>query len=276
MRGEPVRVLVSAVALLVASAVPAGAADVGASTSPAGARVQIGIDGAYWEQGDPGGGGLGSGGTVGLCTRRWVPEAGIVPGVADYLSLLFGPPPSPAHRPFSVYCGNAFLGSVWILPTEFTVVAAAPTAAEIAAAIARDLPYPDATIGANPGLRGLTGLESWFWIDGYDGEPILDTVNGLGAAVEVEARAGDATWDFGDGSGSVVAPVRGGSTAPSATHAYESRSGADGFTVSAAFSFSVRYRVDGGDWIDLPPVERDASRAYEVIESRGQLVPSEP
>ena len=60
------------------------------------------------------------------------------------------------------------------------------------------------------------------------------------------------------------------------THLYESRSDPGGYTVTAAFSFSVRYRVDGGAWIELPPVERGASRLYDVVESRGQLVPDAP
>jgi hypothetical protein len=258
----------------VGSAGPAGAAQVGASTSPAGARVEIGVGGAYVEQATPGGGG-GPGGSGG-CVRRWVPETGIVPGIADYLSLLFGPPPSPDHVPYSVSCGDAYLGAAWILPTEFTVVPSGPTVAEIAAAIARDLPYPVVSIGANPGGRGLTGLAAWFWLDGYDGYPIVDAVSGFGTAVEVEARAGTATWDFGDGTGPAPASIGGGPTSPSVTHSYESRSGPDGFTVTAAFSFAVRYRVDGGDWLDLPPVERVAARSYEVVESRAQLVPDVP
>ncbi|MGZ8766665.1 MAG: hypothetical protein ACXW2C_13335, partial [Acidimicrobiia bacterium] len=63
---------------------------------------------------------------------------------------------------------------------------------------------------------------------------------------------------------------------PAATHRYERRSEPEGFTVAVGFSFSVRYRVNGGPWIELPSVARDAARAYEVVESRGQLVPSEP
>ncbi len=268
----------AAAVLLAVSAVgsggPAGGAEVGASTSPAGARVEIGIGGAYVEQGTAGAGG-GSGGGGG-CVRRWVPETGIAPGIADYLSLLFGPPPSPEHVPYSVYCGDAYVGAAWILPTEFTVVPSGPTIAEIAAALARDLPYPVVTIGANPGGRGLTGLATWFWLDGYDGAPIVDAVTGFGTAVEVEARAGAATWDFGDDSGPIEAPIGGGPSAPSVTHAYGTRSDPTGFSVTTAFSFSVRYRVDGGDWIALPPVERVAARAYEVVDSRAQLVPSGP
>lgn len=268
-------VTVVLVALAVGAGGPAEAAEVGASTSPAGARVEIGIGGAYVEQGTPGTGG-GSGGGGGGCVRRWVPETGIAPGIADYLSLLFGPPPSPEHVPYSVYCGDAYVGAAWILATEFTVVPSGPTVAEIAAALARDLPYPDVSIGANPGGRGLTGLATWFWLDGYDGAPIVDAVTGFGTAVEVEARGSVATWDFGDDTGPIEAPIGGGPSAPSVTHVYGTRSGPGGFSVTTAFSFSVRYRVDGGDWIALPPVERVAERTYEVVDSRAQLVPSEP
>ena len=266
--------LLASVALGAASAGPAIAAEVGASTSPLGARVEIGVDGSFREQGTPGSNG--PGGPGGGCIRRWVRETTIAPGVADYLGLLFGPPPSPEHLPYSVYCGDAYVGAVWILPSTFTVVPSGPTVAEIAAAVARELPYPAVTIGANPGGRGLTGLSSWFWIDGYDGGTIVDEVTGFGITVDVEARARAATWDFGDDTGSTDAPIGGGPTSPSVTHLFASRSGPAGFTVSTAFSFSVRYRVDGGDWIELAPVERYASRSYVVIESRSQLVPSEP
>jgi hypothetical protein len=249
-------------------AAAAGETSAGASTSPAGAHVRIGFDGAYWEAGSPAGGGPSS---AAGCRRRWVPETGLTPGIASYLGLLFGPPPSPEHRPFSVYCDDAFLGPAWVLPTELAA-GAAPTAADVAAALARDLPYPTVTIGVNPGARGLAGLESWFWLDGYDGAVLADAVSGLGATVEVEAVASEATWDFGDGGPPVVAAVGGTAGAPSARHVYERRSDASGFDVSAEFSFAVRYRVDGGEWVPLPPIARAAARVYEVVDSRAQLV----
>jgi hypothetical protein len=250
----------------------AGETSAGASTSPAGAHVRIGFDGAYWEAGAPGpnGGGGGSGG--GGCVRRWVPERGLTPDVASYLSLLFGPAPSPEHQPFSVYCDDDFVGPAWVLPTEFAAAAAAPTAAEIAAELARDLPYPDVSIGVNPGVRGLTGLESWFWLEGYDGAVLTDAVSGLGATVEVEAVASEATWDFGDGTEAIRSPVGGSVDGPAARHGYERRSDARGFAVSAEFAFAVRYRVNGGAWIALPGVARAATVDYVVVDSRAQLV----
>jgi hypothetical protein len=247
----------------------AGGTTAGASTSPAGAHVRIGFDGAYREVGSPGS--SGAGGAAGGCRRRRVPEAGLTPDVATYLSVLFGPPPTPEHRPYSVYCGDAFLGPVWVLPATFAA-AAGPTAAELAAELARDLPYPQVTIGVSPDGRGLTGLESWFWVDGYDGAVLRDAVSGLGATVEVEAVAGRATWDFGDGSPVAAGPVGGDPGAPAARHVYERRSDGAGFGLSATFAFSVRYRVDGGEWIALPAVARAAEREYVVIDARSQLV----
>lgn len=247
----------------------AGGTEVEASTSPAGATVQIGFDGAYWEVGSPGGGG-GPGG--GGCARRWEPPgAGFSASHLSYLSLALGTPPSPEHLPFQVWCGDAFIDWAWILPSEFNA-ATGPSAAEIAAQIARDLPYPQITVGVNPAERGLAGLETWLWTEGYDGAPITDSVTGLGATVEVEARAVGARWDFGDGTGESVGSLTGSPGEPAARHVYERRSGPEGFTVVAAFSFAVRYRVDGGEWATLAPVSRSASRTYVVADAQAQLV----
>lgn len=275
-----------ALTVVVTTASPAGTAaanapvagvargtDAGASTSPVGAHVRIGFDGAYWEQGrgDSGTGGSGSGRG---CTRRWVPlryDHVANPQIIYWDMLAFGPQPSPEHRPFKVWCDNSFVARSWILPTDFAATAG-PSAAEIAAEIARDLPYPNITIGVNPTERGLAGLETWLWTEGYDGAPISDSVTGLGATVEVVARAVDARWDFGDGGDESVGTITGGPGAPSARHVYEWRSEPDGFTLVATFEFAVRYRVDGGEWAALAPVIRSASRTYVVADSRSQLV----
>ena len=60
--------------------------------------------------------------------------------------------------------------------------------------IARDLPYPPATVHVSPDGRGLTGLESWFWVAGYSG-PVTDVVDELGLRVEVEAVPAAVRWD---------------------------------------------------------------------------------
>ena len=42
-------------------------------------------------------------------------------------------------------------------------------------------------------------------------------------------------------------------------------------TVTAAFRFTARYRVDGGAWVDLGPVPRTVTAAYDVVEVRSLL-----
>jgi len=50
-------------------------------------------------------------------------------------------------------------------------------------------------------------------------------------------------------------------------HVYEAKSRA-GYTLTLTFVLDVRYRVNGGAWIELGPVQRPISRVYPVIEIR--------
>ena len=85
--------------------------------------------------------------------------------------------------------------SVWLRPQQFGV-----DPRVLVAELVRDLPYPAATVGASPSGRGLTGLASWFWVDGYSDKPIVDTVEQFGMTVTVEATPVATDWDFGDGT----------------------------------------------------------------------------
>ena len=49
------------------------------------------------------------------------------------------------------------------------------------------IPVPNVDIRINPD-RGLVGVDSWFWIEGYDGSPIEESTDAFGQQVEVEAR----------------------------------------------------------------------------------------
>jgi hypothetical protein len=273
--------LASAVALTGALGVatvptPAGSsADV--NTDPRGAHVVLGRHGEYLEIGHPGGSGS-SGGSGGGCRRQWVaapapvylrPQPHGIPG-GEFLP----PPPSVDARPYHVFCDGAYVTTVWLLPTQFTTSPAGPTVHDLAEQLVRDLPYPAAAVGVSPDRRGLTGLESWYWVEGYDGAPLTDSVSGFGIRVDVEARPAAVRWDFGDGT----EPADAGLGLPppqrsTVTHVYERRSPEPGYAVRVDFELATRYRVDGGDWIDLPPVIRSGQRAYTVVESRAQLVP---
>lgn len=251
----------------------------GVSTDPTGAHVVLHHDEVWVEVGPVGGGGSSSTPGTG-CHRRWVPTAyavylrdSTVPG--DYHVIPMPPRPTPEYRAYFVYCDARYVTSVWLQPSQFAAGGTAMDPRTIAEQLARDLPYPPAAIGISPAARGLTGLEAWFWVSGYTGEPLRDAVEGFGLRVEVEARPASVQWDFGDGSGPSTGTL--GAPAPArsdVTHVYEPRSRAVPFTVRATVRLDVRWRLDGGAWQNLTPVTRAASRPYPVAESRAALVPT--
>lgn len=250
------------------------------STDPAGAHVRLSRGGAWAEvraprsNGDDAGGSAPSSG----CLRRWVPtpypnyiRKG--PVRPDRHTTPMPPSPGPTYVAYHVFCGATYITSVWLTPAVFLVAAPIDPRA-IAEELVRDLPYPAAGIGASPETRGLTGLESWFWVVGYQG-PLRDAVDELGLLVEVEATPAAVRWDFGDGT----APVAGtlGRAAPDRSdvaHVYEQRRRSTPAAVRAVVRLDARYRVDGGRWLPLDPVFRAATRAYPVAESRAALVPA--
>lgn len=251
------------------------------STDPAGAHVQLTRSGAWIEvraNDGAAGGGRGSNHPFG-CTRRWVPtqypiylrHGSVSP---DYHVAPMPPSPGPGYVAYHVFCDGVYVTSVWLPPSAFTAAAPVIDVRAIAERLARDLPYPAATVHASPEARGLTGLESWFWVSGYAG-PIRDAVDGLGIRVEVEAIPGSVRWDFGDGT-----PVAAGSLGRAAparsdvAHTYDHRSRGQPLAVRATVRLDVRYRVDGGPWQALDPVFRTATRGYPVAESRAALVPA--
>ncbi len=248
------------------SAVAGAAADAGASTDPTGAHVELDAHDS-WVEVRPHGGGTATG-----CRRRWIPsgefELRRTPA-GDYRQVpLTAPRPGPEYTPYQVWCDADYVGTVWLRPQQFGV-----DPRDVAARLVRDLPYPTASVGAVPATRGLTGLDSWFWLTGYDGAPIRDTVTAFGLTVDVEAGVDSVSWDFGDGTTArglgIGTPPPGPSTV---SHRFEHRS-RPRFTVRGLIVLAVRWRVNGGAWQALDPVTRTATRPYPVVESRAALVP---
>lgn len=242
-----------------------------ANTDPTGAHVEIDHRDHTWRETRASGG---SGDAAdGGCRRRWIPSGAYElrkTPAGDYRHVpLQTPQPGPEYQPYQVWCDDAYLGTVWIRPQQFGV-----NPLDIAERLVRDLPYPAATVGANPGARGLTGLETWFWVEGYTGAPIADVVTEFGRSVEVEATPDTVSWDFGDGTTTnglgMGTPPPGRSTV---VHTFETRA-RPAFPVRAVMRLAVRWRLDGGPWQELRPVARTAVRAYPVVESRAALVPS--
>lgn len=177
--------------------------------------------------------------------------------------------------PFWVVCNGQLQGVVWIewRPPQQGPPPTARSPREIAMGLREEIPVPTVTIRMNP-ERGLVGLESWFWIDGYDGSPITRSTNAFGSLIEVEANVLRYEWSFGDGSKSIGNSV--GNPYPERSnvrHTYERSSlgHSKGYSVEVAFVFSVRYRVNGGTWIELPGITRSAQASYPVLESQAVI-----
>jgi hypothetical protein len=267
---RPVLVIAVLAATLAVSGPTAGADPVdtaAVSTDPTGAHVRLARDGTWVEAGVR----RGDAGPVAACGREWVVSPGAFAlrrtGVGDLRRVPMDPAPGPGYVAYQVwYCGE-YVDSVWLRPQQFGV-----DPRVIAEELVRDLPYPQATVGANPGGRGLTGLASWFWVNGYTGAPIIDTVTQFGMTVTVEATPADTAWDFGDGT--IANGLGLGAPPPAATdvtHVFEVRA-RPSYRVRALVRLAVRWRLGTDPWQDLIPIVRTATLDYPVVSSRAALV----
>jgi hypothetical protein len=199
------------------------------------------------------------------CARTYVATTGLFYKFPQArFDVPLGPAPSPFHQAFDVYCGSTYLATVWAIPQA----AAAAIGAQLARELLARVEFPPARIATNP-QRGLTGLPSWFWIDGTDGAPITLSRSEFGISVDLEVRLAGVSWDFGDGNHVDAGLGRAFPAASDVTHTFETRGR---HTVRAAFRFTARYRVDGGAFTDLGPVPRTITQPYPVIEVRSLLV----
>jgi hypothetical protein len=179
----------------------------------------------------------------------------------------------PDKLPYTVVCGGEATGVVWLKIGGDPLERAALSPQEIAMQLRDEIPIPNATIEINP-ERGLVGVESWFWIEGYGGDPISESTDAFGRRVEVEARVMRYDWSFGDGKTiTTEGPGRPYPARSEVRHIYQRSSlgHPEGYTVEVGFSFSVRYRVDEGGWIDLPGIDRVAQASYPVRESQAVI-----
>jgi hypothetical protein len=70
------------------------------------------------------------------------------------------------------------------------------TVAQVFEAVRR-VKLPGGEIGVEPGVRGLANLESFFWVEGADQEPVDLQVGG--STVHAEFRVVEYRWSFGGG-----------------------------------------------------------------------------
>lgn len=135
------------------------------------------------------------------------------------------------------------------------------------------VPVPTPSVSVNPAGEGVTGLETWLWLEGttnLDVGPLsLD-----GWSVTATAKIQRIVWDMGDG-GSVSATRPGGPFNPAASYTYETRSGAQPYTLNATTRWHGTATISGyGVTLtdDLGTVTMTGSRAYDVDEIRSVLI----
>ncbi|MPZ50273.1 MAG: hypothetical protein GEU75_13415 [Dehalococcoidia bacterium] len=203
---------------------------------------------------------------IGNATRAWFVE---------------NAPQHPGHAPWVVNCTNGYMNIVWLPATtddsdiNIVIETGDPSVDPLllAAELLDEIPVPDIEIGANP-ATGMVAVPSWFWLDGYDGSPIVESAALAGITVEVEITPTSSRWVFGDGA--TLSTASFGAVYPEPSdirHTYErsSLSAGGAYAVSVDLTFAVRFRVVGEDWQDLEPITRSFSSEYPVRQLQSVL-----
>lgn len=168
------------------------------------------------------------------------------------------------------------------------VVTLYPLAAKVVAA--------PISVGFDPAGFGITGMASYFWITGYDGQPIFGTVQGvdpatgLAASIQIRATLRSFTWSFGDGTSLTTTSL--GSPYPAISdiaHTYDVRSDRSPLAVNGVYQVSVQAVFDVAYQVSVPgaglnptgwtnfadsglaPLTSTAEHDHKVVEVRSVL-----
>ena len=182
----------------------------------------------------------------------------------------------PGQTGYYVYDSNGnSLGIVCVPnPTDSLLPPTTPEIALADQASSRQA-WPTLLLRTNPST-GLTGLASWFWLNGSATMP--DAVASSGPlTVRVRARPVGVTWEFGDGLGYDSSDL--GQAFPAVSdiqHTYQADTYglANGYTVDAALRFLVTYSVNGGPWLTLGVKSKPYFQLYTVDQLQPEAVSS--
>lgn len=181
--------------------------------------------------------------------------------------------------------------------TEGTLGARAFEPREMAVEVLHHVPFPEIRPRMNPSL-GLVALPSWFWVDGYDGQPFgashrLDVPplfdpevpttlvpaddprrQSRSFTIQVRVRATSFEWSFGDGGRLTTQSLGHAYPQPSDiqhTYQYSSRGFPEGFPVRLTARFAAEYQVDDGAPQALATAERVYLATHRVQEIQAVL-----
>jgi len=170
--------------------------------------------------------------------------------------------------------GGADPADVW-----FVHVCVGPPKPNVDEAISALVPDPE--LGVSPIVRGLTGLETWFWYEqdepftGYPFIPLTLTVedeaSGVTYTVSAEAWISQYHYDTGDGvTLSSFSPGADGEDSAAATYMYETTGTYD---ITWDVSWVGEYTWSGYTGVEvLGPLVLSGARPYNVVQIRSVLV----
>ena len=193
--------------------------------------------------------------------------------------------------------GYACIYSAGSSPLCYRVVRGAAPARQVispqavATSVARRLTLAPGSIESSPSVLGLTGSDTWFWLDPAPQRQTL-SVSLAGETVSVVADP-TVEWRFGDGAsldGGPGVPYQSGvAPADAIRHVYQTRClpgdqghdpyvlsscRRDGYGVDAVVVWQISYSAAGpvGGSATLPTRTTESSTSYGVNESRAFLV----
>jgi hypothetical protein len=161
----------------------------------------------------------------------------------------------------------------------------------VAAVVASRMDLAAGRIEASPLRTGLTGADSWFWLEPAP-QPLRLSVSLGGETVSVSATP-EVEWRFGDGAsftgGAGIPYQPGAPPAAAIRHVFQTRClpgdqgsyrdalatcGTDGYTVAAVVSWRIDYEGSGpvGESGSLPTRTTTSATGYPVSEARVFLV----
>ncbi len=177
-----------------------------------------------------------------------------------------GPKPDPDARFALLLCNGEIVQPIWVSPADIIDLDA--LARSEAEKYIEDVLVPAVGIGVNPAARGLVGLDSWFWVEGFDGSVVAPPITAFGLTVDVRMSLSSVGWDFGDGQ-SLDGDLGRAYPAESTVQHVHQRDGT--FTITATIELVPQYRVDGGPWLTLPDLQATATTIHEVEERQAVI-----
>lgn len=174
-----------------------------------------------------------------------------------------GERPGPEYQLYLVWCGTEYMALRWLGPNDFSDGAVLPIVDELV----RRVSVQPAGMNIRPDNRGVTGIPSLFWIDGYGNAPLQASESAFGLTVNVSVALVGVEWDFGDGTPVVSAGL--GEAWPqrsSVRHSYRDVSGPDGYRVVATLILQPSFDVNGVGGGVLAPIRIPVGRDYVVHE----------